>query len=92
MLQDFTQSNILRYLCRFFFLIYSLAYVTEPVLLPFLNASSAQKWKKTKIYKSEYRAGNIMQWFYRDIKLRIISVKIYDAIMVEVTSEINRNI
>ena len=33
-----------------------------------------------------------MQWFYRDIKLRIISVKIYDAIMVEVTSEINRNI
>ena len=42
--------------------------------LPFLNASSAQKWKKTKIYKSVYRAGNITQWFRRAIKLCIISV------------------
>ena len=54
-------------------------YVTEPVFLPFLYASSAQKQKKTKIYKSEYRAGNITQQFYRAIKLGIISVKIYAA-------------
>ena len=63
-------------------------YITEPDFLPFLNASSAQKWKKTKIYKSEYRAGNIMQWFCRAIKLCIISVKIYAAIMMKVTFEI----
>ena len=62
-----------------FFLIYSLAYITEPVFLPFLNASSVQKWKKTKINKSKYSAGNIIQWFYRAIKLYIISVKIYAA-------------
>ena len=67
-------------------------YITEPVFLPFLNASSAQKWKKTKIYKSEYRAGNIMQWFYRAIKMYIISVKIYVAIIVKVTFEIKSNI
>ena len=67
-------------------------YVTEPVFLPCLNASSMQKWKKTKIYKSEYRAGNIMQWFCRAIKLCIISVKIYAAIMVKVTFEIKSNI
>ena len=67
-------------------------YITEPVFLPFLNASSAQKWKKTKIYKSEYRAGNITQWFCRAIKLCIISVKIYNAIMVKVTFEIKTNI
>ena len=67
-------------------------YVTEPVFLPFLNASSAQKWKKTKIYKSEYRAGNITQWFYRAIKLWIISVKIYAAIMVKITFEVRSNI
>ena len=66
--------------------------ITEPDLLPFLNASSAQKWKKTKIYKSEYRAGNIMQWFYRATKLCIISVKIYEAIMVKLTFEIKSNI
>ena len=28
----------------------------EPVFLPFLNASSAQNWKKITIYKSKYRA------------------------------------
>ena len=67
-------------------------YVTEPVFLPFLNASSVQKWKKTKIYKSEYRAGNIMQWFYRAIKLCIISVKICAAIILNVTFEIKSDI
>ena len=67
-------------------------YITEPRFLPFLNASSVQKWKKTKIYKSEYRAGNIMQWFCRAIKLCIISVKIYAAIMVKVTFGIKINI
>ena len=63
-------------------------YIREPDFLAFLNASSAQKLKKTKIYKSKYRAGNIMQWFYRAIKLCIISVKIYAAIMVKATFEI----
>ena len=48
--------------------------------------------EENRIYKSEYRSGNITQWFYRDIKLRMISVKIYAVIMVEVTSEIKRNI
>ena len=66
-------------------------YVTEPYVT-FLNASSAQKWKKTKIYKSEYRAGNITQWFYRAIKLCIISVKIYAVIMLKVAFEIKSNI
>ena len=33
-----------------------------------------------------------MQWFCRAIKLFIISVKIYDAIMVKVTFEKERNI
>ena len=61
--------------------------MTEPVFLPFLISSSAQKWK-TKIYKSEYRAGNIAQRFCRAIKLCIISVKIYLAIMVKVKFEI----
>ena len=64
--------------------------VTEPVFLPFLNASSAQEWKKIKIYKSEYRAGN-MQYFCRAIKLCIIVVKIYTAIMVNLTFEIRSN-
>ena len=76
----------------YIFLTYSFARITEPDFLPFLNASSAQKWKKTKIYKSEYRAGNITQWFCRAIKLCIISVKIYAAIMVKVTFEIKSNI
>ena len=66
-------------------------YVTEPVFLPFLNASAAQKWKKI-IYKSEYRAGNIMQSFCRARKLCIISVKINAAIMVKVSFEIKSNI
>ena len=79
-------------LCRHFFLTYSLVYITEPVFLPFLNASSAQKWRKTKIYKSEYRTGNIAQWICRTIKLCIISVKIYAAILVKVTFEIKSNI
>ena len=34
-----------------------------PVFLPFLNASSAQKWNKTKIYISEQRTGNITHGF-----------------------------
>ena len=66
-------------------------YITEPDFLPFLNAGSAHKWKKTKVCKPEYRAGNIMQWFCRAIKLFIISFKIYVAIMVKVTSEIKSN-
>ena len=48
-LQAFTQSNLLYYLCRHFCLTYSLVSVTEPAFLPFLNNSSAQKWKETKI-------------------------------------------
>ena len=71
-----------------FFLAYSLVYITEPDFLTFLNACSVQKWKNIKIYKSEYRAGGIMQWFYRAVKLCIFSVKIYAAIMVKVTFEI----
>ena len=67
-------------------------YITEPDSLPFLNTSSAQKWKKTKICKSEYRAGNITQWFGKATKWRIISVKIYAAMMVKVTFEIKSNI
>ena len=43
-----------------------------------------KKKKKTKIYKSEHKAGNITQWFCRAIKLCIISVKIYAAIMVKI--------
>ena len=78
------------YVCYFISLLFFI--LSLPVFLPFLNASSVQKWKKTKIYKSEYRAGNIMQWFCRAIKLCIISVKIYAAIMVKVTFEIKRNI
>ena len=38
-------TQILRYLCQYFFLNYSLVHVTESVFFPFLNASSAQKWK-----------------------------------------------
>ena len=63
-------------------------YITELVFLPFLNAVSVQKWKKTKNYKSEYRLGNITQWFCRAIKISVISVKIYAAVMVKVTFEI----
>ena len=80
------------YLCQHFFLIYSLVCITDPDSLPFLNASSVQKWKKTKTYKSEHRPGNIMQWFCRAIKLCIISVKIYTAVMVKVTFKIKSNI
>ena len=65
---------------------------TEPVFLPLLETSSTQKWKKTKIYKSEYRAGNITQWFSRAIKLFVMLVKVYAAIMVKVTFEIKGNI
>ena len=74
-----------------YFLTYSLVYVTEPVFIPFLNASSVQKWKK-KICKSEHRARNITQWFCRAIKLCIISVKIYAAVVVKVSFEIKNNI
>ena len=48
--------------------------------------------KKKKHYKSEYRSENITQWFYRAIKLCIISIKIYAAIMMKVTFEIKSNI
>ena len=48
--------------------------------------------EENKIYKSEYRAGNITQWFRRATKLCIISVKIYAAIMVKVIFEIKSNI
>ena len=44
------------------------------------------------MYKSEYRAGNITQWFCRAIELYIILVKIYTAIMVKVTFDIKSNI
>ena len=71
----------------FYFISLLFFILSLPVFLPFLNASSVQKWKKTKIYKSEYRAGDIMQWFCRAIKLCIISVKIDTAIMVKVTFE-----
>ena len=54
-------TQALRYFCQHFFFSYSFVYMTEPFFLPFLNASSVQKWYKTKIYKSEYRTGNIMQ-------------------------------
>ena len=70
-----------------YFLTYSLVYVREPVFLPFLKASSVQKWKK-KNCKSEYRAGDITQWFCRAIKLCIISVMIYAAVLVKVLFEI----
>ena len=48
--------------------------------------------EENKIYKSEYRAGNITQWFRKATKLCIISVKIYAAIMVKVTFKIKSNI
>ena len=67
-------------------------YITEPDFLPFLKDSSAQKWKKTKIYKSQYRVRNIMQRFCRAVKLCIILVKIYATIMVKVTFEIKSNV
>ena len=71
-LRDFSHSNILCYLCQHFFLTCPLLSLTEPVFLLFLNDNSAQKWKKAKIYKSEYRADNITQWFCRTMKLCII--------------------
>ena len=45
-----------------------------------------------KIYKSEYRAGNIVQWFCRAMKLCIISVKVYATIMMKVAFEIKSNL
>ena len=44
-----------------------------------------------KNLQTEYRAGKIMQWFCRAIKLFIISAKIYAVIMVKVTFEIKSN-
>ena len=68
-------------------------YIAEPVFLPVLNASSVQKWKKTKIYKLEYRAGREHQAVVlQSYKVCIISVEIYAAIMVKVTFEIKSNI
>ena len=67
-------------------------YITESVFLPFLNVWSAQKWKETKIYKSEYIAGNITQWFCRAIKQCIISVNNYAAIMMKVTFEMKSSL
>ena len=61
-------------------------YITEPEFLPFLNASSVQKWKK-KIYKQNTELGKLC----RAIKLFIISAKIYAVIMVKVTFEIKSN-
>ena len=83
-------AKLIFYICYFISLLFFI--LSLPVFLPFLNASSVQKWKKTKIYKSEYRAGNIMQWFCRAIKLCMISVKSYAAFMVKVTFEIKGNI
>ena len=78
------------YICYFISLLFFI--LSLPVFLPFLKAVSGQKWKKTKNYKSEYRAGNITQWFGRAIKLCIILVKIYIKIMEKVTFEIKSNI
>ena len=50
-------TQVLWYLSQHFFLTHSLVYMAEPVFLPFLNGSSAQKWKKTNIYRSEHTAG-----------------------------------
>ena len=83
-------AELILWVCYFISLLFFI--LSLPVFLPFPNASSAQKWKTTKIYKSEYRAGNITQWFCRAIKLCINSVKIYAAIMVKVTFEIKSNI
>ena len=41
--------------------------------------------EETKIYKSEYRDENITQWFCRAIKLYVILVKIYAAVLVKIT-------
>ena len=38
-------------------------FLSTKFLNEFLNTSFVQKWKKTKIYKSEYRAGNIANGF-----------------------------
>ena len=62
---------------RHFFLTYSLVYITEPDFPPFLNASSAQKWKKTKFYKSVNRARNTTQWFCRPIKLMMMMMNCF---------------
>ena len=68
----YTESIL--YICYFISL---LSFIHSlPVFLPFLNASFAEKWKKTNIYKSEYTAANITQWFCRAMKPCIISVKI----------------
>ena len=48
--------------------------------------------EENKNLKSEYRAGNIMQWLCRAIKLCMISDKIYAAVKVKVTFEIKSNI
>ena len=63
---------------QFFFHFWMLVFCTE--------------MEEKKFYKSQYRAGNIMQWFCKTIKLGIISVKIYDAIMVKVIFAIKSNI
>ena len=89
LLYEQISTKALWYLCWHF---YQLVYITEPDSLPFLKSSSAQKRKKTKICKSEYRAGNITQRFCKATELCIISVKIYAVIMVKVTSEIKGSI
>ena len=78
--------KLILYVCILFFFILPL-----PVFLPFLNVSSSQKSKTTKIHKSESKAGNITQRFCRAIKLCIMLVKIYTAIMGRVTFEIKSN-
>ena len=57
--------------------------ITEPDFLPFLNTSSAQKLKKTKTYKSEYKAANTAIWIIGNkqfFKVGLISDMIYGDI------------
>ena len=43
-------------------------------------------------FTNQNTAGNTTQWFCRAIKLCIIPVKIYSAIMVKLTFEIKSNV
>ena len=49
--------------CQYFILTYSLVYITESVFLSFLNASSAQKWKKQKFINQNTELGTLRNGF-----------------------------
>ena len=53
----------LRHLCRHFFLTYSLVYITQPVFLPFLKASSAQNGRKQKFTNQNTGLGTLSNGF-----------------------------